>query len=224
MKKVTKVVAVLMIAALTVGSISVCAAETTERRERPAFSERTDAPQRGFGFRFGADHKAEGNKQPELTEEEKAAKVEEMKANQKKALDEQLAAGKITQEQYDEAIAKVEVGEFRFGFGFNGRNNAEQPKAWGRNWNKGEAPQRQELTEEEKAAKAEEMKANRKKALDEQLAAGKITQEQYDEAIAKVEAGEFGFPGQPHWGGRPGKFGGNRPMSKGFGAKAEKAD
>lgn len=124
MKKSVKVIAGLMIAVLSVSSVSVYAAEKAATRERPAVSKRTDVPKGNFGFPFSGRGNAEKPQRKELTEEEKAAKIEEAK----KSLAEKLAAGKITQEQHDEMLAKIEAGDF--GFRFNGRNNAEQRKGW----------------------------------------------------------------------------------------------
>jgi len=45
----------------------------------------------------------------EMTEEEKAAKIEELKTD----LAAKLEAGEITQEEYDEKLAKIESGDFR---------------------------------------------------------------------------------------------------------------
>lgn len=106
----------------------------------------------------------------EMTEEEKAAKIEELKAD----LAIKLEAGEITQEEYDEAIAKIEAGDFIRG----GKDDRGM---------KGEKPEEVEMTEEEKAAKVEELKAD----LTAKLEAGEITQEEYDEKLAKIESGDF---------------------------------
>lgn len=99
----------------------------------------------------GKGQKGNMSERPELTEEEKA----EMKARRDERLAQDLADGKITQEEYDEMINS----DFQIGRG-----------------NRGERP---ELTEEEKA----EMKAKRDERLAQDLADGKITQEEYDERI-----------------------------------------
>ncbi len=52
----------------------------------------------------------------ELTEEQKAEMTENVKAK----LDEKLASGELSQEQYDEIIAKVESGDLR---GFGGKRH-----------------------------------------------------------------------------------------------------
>jgi len=188
MKKSIKVLAVLMVAALFVGSVSTYAVGAAG--DRGAGSKHANYSSAGFK-RFGKMRKPASLEKTKQTEEEKAARAETMKENRKKALDERLAAGKITQEKYDEAIAKLESGEFRFGEkGFKGGRGERPNKA------------ATELTEEEKTVRAETMKENWKKALDERLAAGKITQEKYDEAIAKLESGEFKFPGRGYKGGR----------------------
>lgn len=46
---------------------------------------------------------------PELTDEQKAQMLEDVKAK----LAEKLEAGEITQEQYDEKIAAIEAGDFK---------------------------------------------------------------------------------------------------------------
>lgn len=120
-----------------------------------------------------------------LTEEELAEKLEEMKAR----LAEKLADGDITQEQYDAALAKIEAGEMP-GRGLRGMFGMGM-KAFS-----GEG-ERTALTEEELAERLDEMKAR----LAEKLADGDITQEQYDEILAKLEAGEM--PGR----GSRGMFG-----------------
>lgn len=99
----------------------------------------------------GKGQKGNMSERPELTEEEKA----EMKARRDERLAQDLADGKITQEEYEEMINS----DFQIGRG-----------------NRGERP---ELTEEEKA----EMKAKRDERLAQDLAYGKITQEEYDERI-----------------------------------------
>lgn len=89
------------------------------------------------------------------------------------ALSEKLESGKISQEKYDEIIAAIEAGEFR--------------SAWGNIAMRGKRGNAVELTEEQKA----ELSARRAEMLDEKLAAGEITQEQYDEIIAAIESGDF---------------------------------
>ena len=116
-----------------------------------------------------------------LTDEQKSemeAKRIEMQEDMKARLAQDLADGKITQEQYDERIAAIENGEMP---GMRG----------GRSGFCGEMP---ELTDEQKAemeAKKAGMLEEMKTRLAQELADGKITQEQYDERIAAVENGKM---------------------------------
>ena len=57
-----------------------------------------------------------------MTDEEKTAKIEELKAN----LAAKLEAGEITQGKYDEMLAKIEAGDYMFG-GRGGRMKGENP-------------------------------------------------------------------------------------------------
>ena len=175
MKNTTKAFAVVTAVALSLGSISAFAADTDEtvkRGNRPAFSMNLEAKAGEFkpmGKGFG---KMNGQipEKTELTEEEKAQMLEDMKAK----LAEKLEEGKITQEQYDEKIAAIESGDFKpMGRGFDKMN--------------GQPSEKPELTEEEKVQMLEDMKAK----LAEKLEEGKITQEQYDERIAAIESGDF---------------------------------
>ena len=128
------------------------------------------APRKMGGGRFGKEGlgKGHGNfKKIEMTEEQKT----EMKAKVKENLKARLDEGKITQEEYDAQLAKIENGEFTPGFG-KGPQKFERP----------------EMTEEQKAEFKTKAKENLKARLDE----GKITQEQYDDQLAKIESGEFG--------------------------------
>ena len=101
--------------------------------------------------------------QPELTEAQKA----EMITKAKEVLSQRLAEGNITQEQYDQAIAKVEEGDC-IGFKIKGIGHPE-------------------LTDEQKA----EMITKAKAALNQRLAEGNITQEQYDQIITELENGNI---------------------------------
>ena len=100
----------------------------------------------------------------EITEDQKA----EMKATFEAKLKEDVANGKLTQEQADEMLAK-------FGEG----NMPMKGKA---PMNRGRGPQGQkpEFTEEQKA----EMKAKFEEKLKAEVESGKITQEQADEMLA----------------------------------------
>ncbi len=165
MKHLSKIVTAAAVAALSLSCVSAFAMgersnagqETAQTNVEEKKADRSKPECKG-----GKD-KAE---KPELTEEEKAARAEKAKAR----LAEKLAEGKITQEEYDEKLAKIEAGDFKPDFK-GGRDKADKP----------------ELTEEEKAARAEKAKAK----LAEKLAEGKITQEEYDEALAKIESGDF---------------------------------
>ena len=123
----------------------------------------------------------------------------------KEILDAMLESGKITEEQYNEYIANLENGN---GFGgmrgsrmhmsrnmdmhgmnkgmhgmpFMGGNceNMRMPEGF-------EKPAMPEMTEEQKA----EMLEKAKEQLATMLEEGKITQEQYDEYLAKLESGEM---------------------------------
>lgn len=114
MKNTTKVFAVVTAAALSLGSISAFAADTDEtvkRGKRPAFSMNFEAKAGEFKP-MGKDFdkmKGQPSEKPELTDEEKAERLEDMKAK----LSEKLEAGEITQEQYDERIAAIESGDFK---------------------------------------------------------------------------------------------------------------
>ncbi|MBQ8808079.1 MAG: hypothetical protein IJZ81_02085 [Clostridia bacterium] len=65
--------------------------------------------------------------------------------------------------------------------------------------------QRIELTEEQKAQMKAKMQEKAKDALAKQLEDGKITKEQYDEKLSRIESGEFEFA--PHKKGRGRGFG-----------------
>ena len=113
-------------------------------------------PKRGMG---------KGPENPEkMTEEEKAVRLEEMKAK----LAERLQAGEISQEEYDKILEAIET-------------TGKIPK---RGMGKGpENPEK--MTEEEKASRLEEMKAK----LAERLQAGEISQEEYDKMLEGIENG-----------------------------------
>ena len=131
------------------------------------------------------------------TETEKVDMTEEQKAEMLEKAKEQLASlleeGKITQEQYDEQLAKLESGEMPvplfgnmgngkgFGFGNFGKNFGSKEF---------EAPEIPEMTEEQKAEMLEKAKEQLASLLEE----GKITQEQYDEQLAKLESDEMPVP------------------------------
>lgn len=178
MKRTTQIVAATLVAVLTLSGLSVLAAEeqaAPAKGNKPFFAGMYNKA-KGWGNRQGWGRK-------ELTEEQKAAHIEAAKA----ALSSRLESGKISQEQYNEQLAKIEAGDF--GFQFKGRDNAENGKE-----QNAEKSQRKELTEQEKTAQLETYKA----VLEAQLKSGKITQEQYDQMLAKRQSGTFG----PQFGNR----------------------
>ena len=166
MKNLTKVLAVAVVATMALSSVSVFAEESEEnmtKSERPAFSMKAkdnDAP-------MAKQEKKEKPSKVAMTEEEKTAKIEKLKTD----LATKLEVGEITQEEYDEKLAKIEARDFMRG-NKGGRGV------------KGEKP---EMTDEEKADKIEELKTD----LATKLEAGEITQEEYDDAVAEIEAGNF---------------------------------
>ncbi len=101
MKHLFKIVTVATIAALSIGCASVFAKGDQSKAEKKIRSEQTTVEK-------NTARSIKGNK-PELTEEEKAARAEKMKAK----LAEKLAEGKITQEEYDAVLAKIEAGDFK---------------------------------------------------------------------------------------------------------------
>lgn len=118
MKKVAMVVAMFLIATMSLGGMTAFAAEAPEgsgQYVRPAFLENMESPK--VGIAFGMMRNGEGREWAELTDEAKDAILEGIKAS----LAEKLDAGEITQEEYDKAIAKIESGNFTFGGkGFKG--------------------------------------------------------------------------------------------------------
>lgn len=85
-----------------------------------------DKIQGGMPEGMGQDRQP-GNKgeMPEMSEEEKAARIEQMTAE----LTAKLDAGEISQEEYDEMIAKIEAGDFMFGGrGGKGENPPAPPE------------------------------------------------------------------------------------------------
>lgn len=173
MKKLAKMAAMLLAAAMSLSGVTAFAAEAPEhpnRNERPAFLENAKFPKGGM-IRNG-----ESGKKPELTEEQKAAMIEGVKAS----LAEKLAAGEITQEKYDEAIAKIEEGGFAFGGkGFKGMagkkpenmGDFRMPAFSGKEFKgmNGKPGERPELTDEQKAAMLEKIKS----ALGDEFPAGR---------------------------------------------------
>jgi len=190
MKKLSKVIAITAVVAMSFSCLSTYAAEMPESTKMVENrisqkvnwdGERTEINREEFaaaiesgefdgiaGKRGGRT--SFGGNRIELSDEQKTERIEKIAAE----LTEKLQAGEITQEEYDEVIAKIEVGDFIRG-GKDGRGM------------KGEKPENVEMTEEEKAAKIEELKTD----LAAKLEAGEITQEEYDEKLAKIESGDF---------------------------------
>ena len=135
-----------------------------------------------------------------ITEEQKNLIIEKFE----KDLVELLENGDITQEQYDGISEMIKNGGMpgRRPFGERGQERKEMP----------------ELTEEQK----QEITLKIKTELDEKLAAGEITQEEYDERIEAVQNGDFkGMGGRP--GGRPApKIAGGNRETEGEGARPPK--
>lgn len=111
MKRISNVITAVIVAAVSLSCVSVCAVENfSYTSKRPAFA-RTEA-------------KAE---KKWLTDEENASRLEEFKAD----LAAKLEAGKITQEKYDAIISAIESGKFPF-VGKYGKNiKCEKPR---KNW------------------------------------------------------------------------------------------
>ena len=123
MKNSTKAVAAALAAAMSLSCITIYAAGKPTIAKSPfSFSESNNS------LRFKAENLSDKNAEasqnlrgtkpegkggrmamPELTEEKKAELAEKLKAD----LAEKLADEKITQEEYDEAIEKIESGDFR---------------------------------------------------------------------------------------------------------------
>lgn len=158
MKKLSRALAVLMVATLSLSSVSASAAEVTEAlrtHERPAFSE--NAEEFKVNFKFGMVRSGGDREKIEMTDEEKAAKLEAFK----NTLAEKLSSGEITQEEYDDAIAKMESGEFTFGGkAFKGMKG-EKPETFSFDSEhfQNMKDKLSEMTDEEKAAMLENLKA-----------------------------------------------------------------
>ena len=114
MKHLIKIVSVAAVAALTLSCISAFAKSgKSGAGQETAASQVTVEDKKADRVKpecKGGKDKAD---KPELTEEEKAAKAEKMKAK----LAEKLAEGKITQEEYDAALARIEAGDLKHGHG-----------------------------------------------------------------------------------------------------------
>ena len=131
MKKSIRVTAVIAIAALSIGCLTAMAAR----------------PENKFSGLFKS---GDGTK-PEISQE----MILEAKQNRIQLLDEKLANSEISEDEYNEAVEKIENGNFKPEM----RKKIHKPVV--------EMP---EFSQE----KLEEMKENRIKALDEKLANGEI--------------------------------------------------
>jgi len=98
---------------------------------------------------------------------------EEMESHMKEKLAQFLADGKITQEQYDQAMSDIAEGK--------------APEMPGRDKDESGEKNRPEMTEEQKS----EMLSKMKEKIAQLLADGKITQEQYDQALNDITEGKI---------------------------------
>ena len=137
----------------------------------------TNIASAGERGRDGGRDRDRGSIRMELTEEQIAERAEHMRER----LTQRLEDGRITQEQYDERIAAIESGEFPM--------SGKRSRGGGR--------ERVELTEEQIAERVAQIRER----LDQRLADGSITQEQYDEKIAALESGEYPLSGRSKRGG-----------------------
>lgn len=127
-----------------------------------------------------------------ITDEQQEILKEKIKVD----LEEMLKAEDITKEQYDHLVSVVEKGKIP------GKGRMGKP-----------VMERKELTEEQKAKMTEDIKAR----LNEKLQKEEITQQEYDEAINKLESGEMvpmGIKGFGRGRGKKPGFDGNKTPSK----------
>ena len=111
-----------------------------------------------------------GSVRVELTEEQ----IAERAAIHRERLEQRLADGRITQEEFDERIAAIESGEYTARSRSGGRSRDRNAE-------------REPLTEEQIAERTEKMRER----LAQALADEKITQEEYNEKIEALENGEL---------------------------------
>ena len=113
--------------------------------------------------------------------------IEERIQSRRERLDQRLADGSITQDEYDTRLAALEGGvHYGRASDFSARDGMRRGSNDG---SRERGSERMPLTEEQLAEKLE---AYREK-LAEQLANGEITQAEYDEKIEAIENGEFPF-------------------------------
>jgi uncharacterized membrane protein len=115
----------------------------------------------------------------ELTEEQIAERVE----NARERLQQRLNDGRITQEEFNDRIAAIDSGEYP---------SSDRSRRGGSRERSGE---RTELTEEQRAQRHAERLENAIERLEQKLADGNITQEEYNEKLAALESGEYPFSG-----------------------------
>ena len=137
MKKLNKIISgALMVGVLMSTGVTALAATDTPEPSRVESMKRCN---RNF----------DGSERPELTDEEKAQMADKMKDR----LSEQLEAGRITQEQYDQAIADIAAGKKPMGLAkHKGKGKGKDCSA------DAERPERPELTDEQKARMADKKK------------------------------------------------------------------
>ncbi|MCL2663710.1 MAG: SHOCT domain-containing protein [Oscillospiraceae bacterium] len=116
----------------------------------------------------------------ELTEEQ----IAEREEHARERLQQRLDDGRITQDEFNERIAAIDSGEYQFS-GRSGRSRDRNVE-------------RAELTDDQRA----ERLANAKERLEQRLADGSITQEEYDEKLAGLESGEYPFSSRDRRGSR----------------------
>lgn len=172
MQKLSKIISsVIVIGTLTAGGITSFATTEISVDASGEMSSNTTISEEASDTSLTRRAKgaSRNNEKLELTDEQKVEKFE----NIKEKLAEQLKDGKITQEQYDQAISDIAEGKkpMSLGKGKQGFANKERP----------------ELTVEQKTEIADKMKEK----LAQQLEDGNVTQEQYNQAIKNIEEGKI---------------------------------
>jgi len=114
--------------------------------------------------------------QIELTEEQIAERVE----NARERLQQRLNDGRITQDEFNERIAALDSGEYQFS-GRSSRGSGSRDRG----------SDRAELTDEQRAQRLAERLESARERLEQRLADGSITQEEYNEKLEALESGEY---------------------------------
>ena len=131
----------------------------------------------GTGHARGRDRDRDRNHvRVELTQEQIAERVE----SRRERLEQRLADGRITQEEYDARIAAIESGEYPAGDRVRSGSRSRSENGEGRS-------ERTPLTEEQIAERVEKLRER----LAQELADGNITQAEYNEKLEAIENGEF---------------------------------